>query len=112
MLGHGVWSALGMLAVTVGILALAWQASRWISGPSALTGRSGGRLRALDQLVLGRNERLVLVSVGEDCCLLLGVTERRITLLKAWEGDQPWLAEETPPPGFLDMLQQAAKRKQ
>lgn len=116
-----LWSALGVLGVVVLILYLAYAASRWIArhgapgGASILPGAGGsGALRILAHTPVGRNERLVLLRLGERC-LLLGVTERQITLLRELEGDEaaPWLREEgeSAAPGFLELLTDKVRKK-
>ena len=69
MLGHGVWSALGMLAVTVGFLALAWQASTqaWSMATGSkeanipMSGRIGASFSAW-QSQLGEMSRAILMK--------------------------------------------------
>lgn len=111
-----VWSALGMLAVAVAILLLAYGTTRWIASAGA-TGRLGMAVgnpsfRVLSQITLGRNEHLVLLRIGEGCCLL-GVTENRITLLKEWEGGEAreWLEEQGASPGFLETLRENLRNR-
>ena len=117
---HPFWSLLGVLAVVVLILYLAYYATRWIGMHGAPGGggafRAGGaeRFRILGQLGVGRNERLVLVQAGERC-YLLGVTEHQITLLRELTGDEAaeWLAqsESASAPGFLEVLGDALRKK-
>ena len=122
MLDGHFWSLLGILAVVVLILYLAYVSTKWIGthgapgGMGTLRGNGGAeRFRILAQLGVGRNERLVLVRLDERC-YLLGVTEHRITLLRELEGDEAarWLAEsESVPevPGFLEILSRQARKK-
>ena len=117
---HPFWSLLGVLAVVVLILYLAYFATRWIGTRSAPGGSgtlrvSGNeKLRILGQLGVGRNERLVLVRVGDRCCLL-GVTEHQITLLRELDGDEAaeWLAhgEQPSAPSFTEILSQNLRKK-
>lgn len=115
-----VWSLLGVLAVVVLILYLAYYASRWIGthgvpGSSA-TVRSGGtgKFRVLGQITVGRNERLVLAQLDERC-YLLGVTEHQITLLRELDGEEAaqWLQEResAQAPGFTEVLGAALRKK-
>ena len=115
------WSLLGVLAVIVLILYLAYFATRWIGthsapgGAGALRAGGAGGLRILGQLGVGRNERLVLVRLGERC-YLLGVTEHQITLLRELDGEEaaPWLAQResmVAAPGFLEVLGETLRRK-
>ena len=114
------WSLLGILAVIVLILYLAYFATRWIGTHSApgnglLRASGAGDLRILGQLGVGRNERLVLVRLGERC-YLLGVTEHQITLLRELDGEEaaPWLAQNESAgaaPGFMEVLSETLRRK-
>jgi flagellar biosynthetic protein FliO len=108
-----------MLSVTVLILALAYWTSRWI-GVHAAPGRAGwpgsmggDGLRVLARLEVGRGERLLVVRVRERC-LLLGVTEHQIALLKEWEGEEAdaWLTETPSAEGaFLGVLRDALQKR-
>ncbi len=115
------WSLLGVLAVVVLILYLAYLTTRWI-GTHSVPGGAGiplsggsGRFCLLGQLGVGRGERLVLARLGERC-YLLGVTERQITLLRELDGDEAaeWIAKsESAPsaPGFREVLSQTLRKK-
>lgn len=115
------WSLLGVLAVVILILYLAYFATRWIGmhgtpgGATALRTGGAGELRLLAQLGVGRNERLVLVRLNERC-FLLGVTEHQITLLRELDDEEaaPWLAQGegvNAAPGFMDVLSETLRRK-
>lgn len=103
-------SALGMLFTVVLILFLAYWTSRWVAshgvpGPPAPGG--GDAFRILARLPVGRGAYLLLVRVREDC-LLLGVTEQRVTLLKEWTGEEAdaWTFDApSPDNGFWQALQ-------
>ena len=114
------WSLLGVLAVVVLILYLAYIATKWI-GTHSTPGGSGmlrvngsDRFRVLGQLGVGRNERLVLVRLDERC-YLLGVTEHQITLLREIDGDEAaaWLAQGEQPtaPSFTEILSQNLRKR-
>ena len=115
-----LWSVLGVLAVVVLILYLAYAATKWIGthgapgGSARLRAPGDAKFRILGQLGVGRNERLVLARLDERC-YLLGVTEHQITLLRELEGEEAaeWLAEsEQPPaPSFADILSQNLRKK-
>jgi flagellar biosynthetic protein FliO len=101
-----------MLVVAVAILVLAYFATRWIAqhGTPGMTGKVGaasGRFSVLAQIAVGRNERLLLVRLGDRCCLL-GVTEHGITLLKELEEEESreWLNAASAPasPTFVETL--------
>ena len=109
-----LWSALGMLFTTVLILILAYMTSRWIGTHGAPGGSlwSGGEhFRVLARIGVGRNASL-LVLYARGRCLLLGVTEHNITLLKEWEGEEAdaWLSEPPPDAGFLGVLRDTLNR--
>ena len=86
-------SALGMLVLAVAILFLAYWATRalgvWQMKHAAGTflGAGAERFRVLAQLSLGRAERLMLVQVQESC-LLLGVTQYGVALLKELRAEE------------------------
>ena len=111
-------SALGMLFTTVLILVLAYATSRWIAthgapGASTWAGLNGGgeNFRVLSRIGVGRNASL-LVLYARGRCMLLGVTEQNITLLKEWEGEEAeaWLSEPPPDAGFLGVLRDTLNR--
>ena len=115
------WSLMGVLLTVVVILILAWRTSRWIgsagmngqtrmgsvSGIPAVPGGLQEHFRVTGQIMLGRNERLILLKTGETCCLL-GVTEHQITLLKEFNGAEAELFSDgvSVPPDFLSILRE------
>ena len=124
---QSIWSLLGMLLVVLLILGLAYVVTRWLGtayggkggkggGISPAKLRAGGseRFRVIEQISLGRAERLVLACLG-DRCYLLGVTEHGFTLLKELEREeaQEWLREEeTPAPAsFMDVLKDNLRKR-
>lgn len=117
MLENGL-TLLWMLAAVAAVLGLAYLATRWIStrGIGSVMGAgSGGEFCVLRQIVVGRNERLLLVRMGERC-LLLGVTAGGISLLKELEPAEAeyWLRSKTQSkgvPSFLDVLRENFKKK-
>ena len=122
MLDGNFWSLLGILAVVVLILYLAYVSTKWIGthsmpgGTGTLRANGGAeQFRILAQLGVGRNERLVLVRLNERC-YLLGVTEHRITLLRELEDDEAaqWLTQsENAPevPSFMEILSRNLRKK-
>ncbi len=115
------WSLLGVLAVVILILYLAYFATRWIGmhgasgGTAALRAGGAGEFRLLAQLGVGRNERLVLARLNKRC-YLLGVTEHQITLLRELDDEEAaaWLAQgdgASAAPGFMDVLNETLRRK-
>lgn len=112
-----LWRALGMLFTTVLILVLAYLTSRWIAthgvpGGTSWTGGYGGEnFRVLTRIGVGRDASLLVLYV-RGRCLLLGVTEHNITLLKEWEGEdaEAWLSDTPPDAGFLGVLRDTLNR--
>ena len=117
---QSAFSALGMLAIAIGILVLAFWVTRALGtwqmkgslGPVRLGG--DGNIVLLNQVSLGRNERLVLVRVGQRC-LLLGVTTENIAVLREFseaEADelcrQP---EKAHPAGFAEILKDSLRKR-
>lgn len=96
-----------MLLTVVAVLALAYLCTRYLAGRMpALPGaaRTKGGMRVLDQLALGRDQRIVLVQVGEQF-LLLGVTAAGIAQLAQLtreEADQ-WTSQPPPADGQGNM---------
>ena len=117
-MGGNLLSALGMLSMTILILILAYWTSRWVGvhGAPGGSGWPGGmgtdNFRIVARLGAGRNAALLIVRAGERC-LLLGVTEHEITLLKEWEGEEAeaWLTEAAPDDGFLNVLRESVRRR-
>ena len=115
---QSVWSAVGMLAVAIAILFLAYLATRWLGlrqsssvGSGRIRGNGTGPFRVLWQMNLGRSERIVLIQLGEakdKKYLLLGVTAYSITSLRELTGEEAaeWFSEEdrAPVPGFAEIL--------
>ena len=122
MLDGNFWSLLGILAVVVLILYLAYVSTKWIGthgapgGMGTLRGNGGAeRFRILAQLGVGRNERLVLVRLDERC-YLLGVTEHQITLLRELDGEEAerWLTQSgrgSEASGFAEALRRNMRKK-
>lgn len=110
-----LWHALGMLFTTILILALAYLTSRWIATHGAPGGTSwtggGENFRVLTRIGVGRDASL-LVLYARGRCLLLGVTEHNITLLKEWEGEdaEAWLSDAPTDAGFLGVLRDTLNR--
>lgn len=79
-----LFSLLGMLLAVVAILLLAhWATKRLATGlgsSGAAAFQRGGGMQVLSQLPLGRDQRLLVVRVGERC-LLLSATPAGISLL-------------------------------
>lgn len=108
-----LWSALGMLFMTVLILVLAYLTSRWIAshGDSWAGGYGGEQFRVLNRIGVGRGASLLVLYV-RGRCLLLGVTEHNVTLLKEWDGEDAaaWLSDAPADAGFLGVLRDTLNR--
>ena len=70
----------GLLAVIVAILVLAWLMRRM----GSIGGHGGGQLRVLGGLAVGQRERVGLIQVG-DKQLLIGVAPGRVQTLHVLE---------------------------
>ncbi len=88
-IGQVLWA----LLLTCGVLVLAYWSTRHIAGHMALRRKMGGRMEVLDQLPLGRDQRLVLARVGQTV-YLLGVTSGSISCLRVLTKEEAgdWLA--------------------
>jgi len=118
---EGIWGALGMLAAVVAVLVFAYYCTRYIAkrgmtlNIQSLSGASA-ELCVLGQLNLGKGERLVLVKV-HNRCLLLGVTEKNISVLTelSEEESEAWLEQADEPEddssNFLEVLKGSITKK-
>lgn len=87
-IGQVLWA----LILTCGILVLAYWSTRHVVGRLAIKRRTGGRMELLDQMPLGRDQRLVLARVGETV-YLLGVSSGNVSCLRVLtkEEAEGWL---------------------
>lgn len=96
-IGQVLWA----LLLTCGVLVLAYWFTRRVAGRLAVGGKmAGSRMEVLDQMPLGRDQRLVVARVGRTVSLL-GVSPGGITCLRVLteEEAEEWLApgpEQTP----------------
>ena len=113
-------SLLWVLVATVLILALAYWFTRYVVGRLAggkFLGRQG-RITVLEQVSVGKDQRLLLVQMG-DKVYLLGVTPGGITRLETLsaEGAAGWTAGENPPDapassmGFREALRKVMNQR-
>lgn len=88
-IGQVLWA----LLLTCGVLVLAYWSTRHVAGRMALRRRVGGPMEVLDQMSLGRDQRLVLARVGQTV-YLLGVTTGGISCLRVLTKEEAgdWLA--------------------
>ncbi len=82
-------SLLGTLAVIVFVLAMAYVFTRYVAGHTISGGlaKGGEHLSVIAQLSLGREQKLILVRLGERC-LLLGVTQSSIVCLRELSAEE------------------------
>ena len=88
-IGQVLWA----LLLTCGVLVLAYWSTRRMVGHMALRRKMGGRMEVLDQMPLGRDQRLVLARVGQTV-YLLGVNSGGISCLRVLTKEEAgdWLA--------------------
>ena len=100
------------LLVTGVVLALAYWFTRHVVGRMAGGGLAGGRRMAvLEQIPLGKEEKLLLVRLG-DRLYFLAVTPGGANILRelTQEEAQPWLSQEPAAPAVPDSFSQALRR--
>lgn len=118
------WDTIGALLwallVTCLVLVLAYWFTRKVAGRLS-TGRAlrgQGRFTVLDQVSLGRDQRVVLVRVG-DAVYLLGVTPGGISRLGILPKDEaePWLEQDAVKPrgdgsvSFVEALRRTIEQR-
>ena len=120
MAQQGVWSLLGMLAVVILILVLAYFVTRWLGNlqnrgfHGQIQSGDKSKFCVIGQISVGRNERLVLVRLQEHCCLV-GVTAGSITLIKELDAEESGLllseGEEIKPNRFAELLKENLRKR-
>lgn len=81
-IGQVLWA----LLLTCGVLVLAYWFTRRVAGRLAVGGKmAGSRMEVLDQMPLGRDQRLVVARVGRTVSLL-GVSPGGITCPAGFDG--------------------------
>ena len=106
-------SFLWLIICVVLVMGLAYWFTRYVAGRGALRGFQPGRqMEALDQLPLGRDQRVVLVRAGERF-LLLGATPAGISLLAEHTKEEAasWKREAEERPGFQEALMTVLSKK-
>jgi len=93
-IGQVLWA----LILTCGVLVLAYWSTRHVVGRMATKRMVGGRMEVLDQMSLGRDQRLVLVRAGETV-YLLGVSSGSISCLRVLtkEEAEGWITPGSQP---------------
>lgn len=118
-MGSEIKALLWALAVTGVVLVLAYWFTRHVVGRLMVGRRSlRSRLTVLDQVSLGRDQRLVLARVGETV-YLLGVTPGGISCLQVLSKEEaaPWLEPAQAPdpsgdrPDFWEAVRRVMEQK-
>lgn len=116
-MGEGIGSLLWALLVTCAVLALAYWFTRHVAGRMAMGRSLQGRLQILDQVSLGRDQRLVVARAGTSV-YFLGVTPGGISCLRILPEEEaaPWLEQQGPgaPPGgtgFAEALRKVMEQR-
>ena len=119
MLEDSVWpSLLWMLLCIALITGAAYWVTRYMAGKGALAvfgGGAGHEMELLDQLALGREQRLMLARVGERF-FLLGVTAGEISALAEFTAEEAALwkreqGETSQSPSFREALRLTLKNR-
>lgn len=122
MLDDNVWLSLaGALAAIVVVVGLAYWFTRYIAAGGWLGGFTtarDGRMKVLEQLQMGKEQRLAVVQTAGRY-FLLGITPQNISVLAEFTPEEAQLwqqnqADTNPPPdfkqAFLDVLQNRKQR--
>ena len=119
MLGDATLASfLWLIVCVVLVIGLAYWVTRYVAGRGGFGPLSGGRqMEVLDQLPLGRDQRVVLARAGERY-LLLGATPSGITLLAelteeeaaSWRTPQAAGEKMSFQEAFTTMLKQKGRR--
>ena len=94
-----ILSLVGALLVIAAVLALAYLFTRYVAGRLTLgTGRARGRhISVLEQIPVGKDQKLIVAKVGEDI-YLLGATPGSITCLRRMTGEEAEAWTQAQPP--------------
>ena len=109
---NAIGSLLWALLVTCVILALAYWFTKRVVGRTALGGRMRGRhLTVLEQITVGKDQKLLLVRMGERL-YVLAATPGGVTTLQELSEEEaaPWLTQDPPNTGASDHFVQALRR--
>lgn len=99
MLSESPWvSFLGMAISVVIITCLAYLFTKYVVGMKQGMFQSAQKkesMRVINQMYLGKNQRLVIVKVMQKY-MVLGVTENNVTMIREMEEQEirPWIEEE------------------
>lgn len=72
------WELIYLVLVLIGVIALAYYVSKWLSKRYAVQGQNTKYLKVIDRIVIGQDRSLCIVKVGEKS-MLLGVTQHNIS---------------------------------
>lgn len=101
-----------MVLVLVGVVVLAYFASRWLSKRYAGQGQGRGQttkyLTVLERLPVGQDRTLIIVKVGEKA-MLLGVTQHHIEKLSDVDLSTMPEPSASDTPSFSDAFKAALK---
>ena len=107
-----IGSLLWALLVTCLILVLAYWFTRRVVGRTALGGRWKGRhLTVLEQITVGKEQKLLLVRMGERL-YFLAVTPGGVTILRELSEEEaaPWMTQDPQTTSGSDSFVQALRR--
>ena len=122
MLGGNDWFlVVWAIVCIVVVLGMAYWVTKYLAGNGLLKtglGRNGtGKIRVVEQQMLGRDQRLVVVQAGETY-YLLGMTANNISLISEidWEptdeaGERTILEESKEKPAFREAFFDALRQK-
>ena len=123
-MGHDWFLLIWALVCIVVVLAMSYWVTRVVAGSGfggfrkGTNGRTGGQIEVITQELLGKDQRLMIVRVGEKY-YLIGVTSNAISMLSEIPWDetmtvsQPAEAGHTPPSfgeAFTSVLKQKLRR--
>ena len=116
-----VLQVLWALLVIVAVLVLAYGCTRWMAGRAAGEGwspASGGRITVLEKVPVGKDQKLLLVKLGE-AYYFLGAASNGITCLgqvpaeeaQSWEAERREKKAGTPAMGFEQALRKVLRQR-
>lgn len=119
--GNDWFLILWAVVCVVVVLGMSYWVTRYLAGSGLLKaklGRSGtGKIKVVEQQMIGRDQRLVVVRVGETH-YLLGVTANNISMLSEipWDavdgaGEEAILQETEGKPAFREAFFDALRQK-
>lgn len=85
--GSAVLALIGGLFLFIFVLAMAYLCTRWIGKHYGASFRSGGKIKVLDQKLLGQDRALYIVQIGKKVWLL-GASGNSIVSLGEFESEE------------------------